>query len=79
MQEERGCPGARERRGDLAADDPGLAHPGHDDPAAALEQHLDGAFEVTIDGVDQAQNRRGLGAQHRAGEIEQRRSKAFWT
>ncbi len=43
VQEERRRAGARERRGDLAADDAGLAHAGDDDAAAALAQQLDRA------------------------------------
>ncbi len=38
MQEEGGRSGAGERGGDLAADDPRLAHARQDDPAAAVEQ-----------------------------------------
>ena len=36
MQEKRGRAGARQGRGDLVADVPGLAHAGDHDPAAAV-------------------------------------------
>ena len=37
VHEERGCAGAREGRGDLPGDVPGLAHPGDDHAATAIE------------------------------------------
>ena len=74
VEEEGRRAGARQRRGDLAADDARLAHAGDDDAAAALEQQLDGALEVVVEAIDQAEDRRRLGAQHLAGEIERRSS-----
>ena len=65
-----GGAGARQRRGNLAADDARLAHAGDDDAAAAVEQELDGALEVAVDAVDEAEDRRRLGAEHLAGEVE---------
>ena len=62
--------GARQRGGDLPADDAGLAHAGDDDAAAAVEEELDGALEVAVDAVDEAEDGGGLGAEHLAREIE---------
>ncbi len=64
--------GARQGGGDLPADDAGLAHAGHDDPAAALVEHLDGAFEMAVDALDEPQDGGGLDAKHLAREIESR-------
>ena len=62
--------GARERRRDLAADDARLAHAGDDDAAAAVVEQLDRALEVAVDAIDQAEDRRRLGAQDLARELE---------
>src|SRR5262249_50618139 len=45
VQEERGGPGAGQRRRDLARHDAGLAHAGDDDLAAARQQHVERAIE----------------------------------
>ena len=70
VQEERRRPGARERRGDLARDDAGLAHPGDDDAAAAVAQQVDGAGEPLVHAVDEGEDGGGFGPEHLAGEFE---------
>ena len=51
--------GARERSGDLPADDARLAHARHDDAAATLEQQLHGLLERSaVEAIDEAENRR---------------------
>jgi hypothetical protein len=72
MEEERGCAGARERRRDLAADDPRLAHAGDDDAPAALAQHAHRAIETLVEAVDQREDGRRFRLQHVAREIEAR-------
>ena len=62
--------GARERRRNLPADEAGLAHAGDDDAAVAVEEQLDGAFEVAVDAIDEAEDRGRFGPQHLAREIE---------
>ena len=66
VQEERRRAGAAERRRDLVADDAGLAHPRHDDPAGALPEQLDGAIESLVETIDERQNRGGFRFEHLA-------------
>ncbi len=61
-------PGARERRGDLPADDSGLAHAREDDAALAVAQEMDGLDESLIEPIDEREDRRGLGVQDFAGQ-----------
>ena len=63
MQEPGGRAGARERRRDLPADDARLAHAGDDDAAPAVEEQLDGALEVAVDAIDEAEDRGRFGAE----------------
>src|SRR5256885_8542771 len=50
--------GARERCGQLAADDPGFPHPGDDDAAAAVVQEPHSGIETTVEPVDKRQDGR---------------------
>ncbi len=68
VQEEGGRAGARERRGDLAADDARLAHAGDDDAAAAVADQRDGAREALVEPIDERPDGGRLGLQHLAGE-----------
>ena len=68
MQEERRRAGAREGRGDLAADDAGLAHAGDDDAAAAVADEHDGAGEPLVEAIDKRQHRGGFGLEDLARE-----------
>src|SRR5918993_3408883 len=61
---------ARQRRGNLAADNPGLAHSGHDHAAAALEEQLHGPLEVAVDPVHQAEDRLRFGPKDLARQLE---------
>ena len=70
VQEQGRRAGARQRGRDLPADDAGFAHARDDDAAAALEEHLNGAFEVAVDALDEAEDGGGLGAEHFSREIE---------
>src|SRR5688572_22475635 len=65
--------GAGERRGDLPADDSGLAHAGHDHATLAVEQDPDGALEAPVQPVDEREDCGGLRLQHLPGEGEVRR------
>ena len=49
VQEEGRRAGAREGRGDLAADVPGFAHAGDDDPSLAGEGEAAGGREAEVD------------------------------
>ena len=49
MEEEGGSAGAGQSGGDFPADDAGFAHAGHNDPAPAVEDHLQGFAEMVID------------------------------
>src|SRR3989441_748221 len=51
VQEEGGCAGGGERRGDLAADDARLADAGDDDFAAAGEEQIERAREACVEPV----------------------------
>src|SRR2546426_778005 len=51
VQEEGGCAGGGERRGDLAADDARLADAGDDDLAAAGEEQIERAREACVEPV----------------------------
>jgi hypothetical protein len=70
MQEPGGGAGARQRGGDLPADDARLAHAGHDDAAAALEEQCHGALELAVDAIDETQDGRGFGPQDLARQVE---------
>src|SRR5690606_8363878 len=69
VQEERRRAGARQCRGDLAADDARLAHAGDDDASAAGEQQFDGAVEAFVQTFGQCLNGLGLGREHAAGDV----------
>ena len=68
MQEDGRGTGAREGRGNLPADDSGLAHARKDDAALAVAEEMDGADESLIEPIDQREDRRGLGVQDFAGQ-----------
>src|SRR5712691_9411858 len=68
MEEERGCAGARERRGDLAADDARLAHAGDDHAPAAVEEDAHRLLEAIVEPIDKCQDRGRLGLQDLARE-----------
>ena len=70
MEEPGRRAGARQSRGDLSADDAGLAHAGDDDAAAALEQELDCALEMPVDAIDEPEDGGRFGAEYLAGEFE---------
>ena len=61
MKKQRRSTGARQRGGDLLADDARLAHSGHDNAPFALAQQLHGAVESCVKAVDQRENRGRLG------------------
>ncbi len=48
VQEERGCAGAGECRGDFVADVPGFAHAGNDDAPFAGEDGFAGVQEIIV-------------------------------
>jgi hypothetical protein len=52
---------ARQRRRDLAADEPGLSHARHDDASLALAEQLHGAVESIVETIDEGQDGGGLG------------------
>src|SRR5205823_4338553 len=58
MEEQGRCAGARQRRRDLAADDPRLAHAREHDASTTLPQELHRAIELAIQPPDERQNRR---------------------
>ena len=60
VQEECGRAGAGERRGDLAADVTGFAHPGDDHAAGAGEQDAAGLLELAAQAVDEGGDRARL-------------------
>ena len=68
MHEERGRAGGGERRRELARDVAGLADAGHDDPAAAIEEQLDGGDEVGAEPRRERVDRIGFGREHVARE-----------
>ena len=70
MQEQRGCPRARQRGGDLPADDARLAHAREDHPATAGAQQLDRLVEPAVDARDQREDRGCLGLENLAREVE---------
>ena len=57
MEEEGWGSGARERGGDLAADDAGLPHAGDNHPAAAVKQEPDGMVEAIVEAIDEREDR----------------------
>ena len=61
MQEERRGAGAGEGGRDLAADDPGLAHAGDDDPPRAGVEQADRGVEPVVESVRQGAHRGRLG------------------
>jgi hypothetical protein len=73
MEEERRRAGARERRGNLPADDAGLAHPGHDHASPALEEDLERALEVVADPIDQTDDGGRLDLENLAREFQRGR------
>jgi hypothetical protein len=68
MQEDGRGTRAREGRGNLPADDAGLAHACEDDAALAVAEEMDGTDESLIEPIDQREDRRGLGVQDFAGQ-----------
>src|SRR5712691_6306553 len=68
MEEERWCAGARERRGDLAADDARFAHAGDDHAPAAVEEDAHRLLEAIVEPIDERQDRGRLGLQDLARE-----------
>ena len=70
VQEERGRAGARQRRGDLAADDARLAHAGQQHAAAAGGEQIDGGGERGVQAVDQPEDGVGLDAKDLPGQVE---------
>ena len=59
--------GARQGRGDLAADQTGLSRRRSRPPCPAVAQHLDRAHETFIQAVDHGQHALGLDPQHLGG------------
>ena len=57
MEEEGRRAGARQRGGDLAADDARLAHAGDDHAAAALEEEAHRLLEAVIEAIDEREDR----------------------
>src|SRR5688572_1105382 len=70
MQKPRGRAGARQRGGDLAADDSRLAHAGDDDAAAALEEEANRPLEVAVEAVEKAEDGGRLGLQDLARQVQ---------
>src|SRR5688572_23738880 len=70
MQEKCGGARARQRCGNLAADDAGLAHARDDDAPAAFEQELDRLLELLVETVDQREDGVRLRLQDLAGDRE---------
>ena len=68
MKKERRRAGARQRRGDFAADDAGLAHARDDDAPLAFEEHAYRAVEVLVEAIDERQDGRSFGLQDLARE-----------
>src|SRR5262249_18093037 len=60
-----------ERRGDLAADEPRLAHAGHDHAPATRAQHRDRMLETHVELGDKAEDRVGFDAQDALGQTTQ--------
>ena len=58
--------GARQRRGDLAADDPGFSHSGRDHTSPTGEEQADRGVEPFIETIDKGENCRGLRLEHLA-------------
>src|SRR5207247_4127834 len=59
---------ARQRRGNLTRDDPGLAHARQNHAAATASEVLDGSLELAVQSGDQIENRGGFGLEHLAGQ-----------
>src|SRR5436309_1182272 len=68
MKKMRGSAGARERGGNLLADDAGLAHSGEDDASPAFLQQIDGAIESLVETLGKREDRGRFGLQNFAGE-----------
>ena len=68
VEEEGGRAGARQRRRNLAADDPRLAHAGDDHAAAALEQQPHRLLEALVEALDEREDRGRFRLQHLARE-----------
>src|SRR6266487_4218525 len=64
MQEERRCAGAGERRGDLLADDPRLAHSGEDHTPLAVKEQLHRAVESRVESINEREDGRGFGFEY---------------
>jgi hypothetical protein len=76
MQKEGRRAGARQRRGDLAADDAGLAHAREDDASPAVAEQFDRAREPAVEPLDEREDRVRFGLEHflREREISHARS-----
>ena len=70
VDEERGRPRTRERRGDLARDMPGFADSRNDHTSLAFEQNLDRMREPVVETVNQRTHRVRFDLEHLASELQ---------
>src|SRR5208337_3921650 len=66
MQKERRRAGARERSGNLAADQPGFSHARHNHASLAGEKHFDRAIERSVESCQYVLNGLGFNAENAA-------------